>query len=395
MSENITIQINTKKTVYSTIKDTNTQLYLENNINAITEYNVNNMISAIDVFDIERQNTQIYRIYGSIDYLSILNGLNVNYKTLDDFFTNTKYIPDNIYINYTTKNIFNSLDFYLVKPSTGYTKIGDSNDHITYIKNYEVIATPHNFELYNAGYSKNIYNELKYLFNFNIDFDVSTYLDGFDIPITELYLYYVYKPRNNGLNQVEYMKSTEWDLITKDKSLVTFTPQSLNIGDVIYGDKIEHSKLDILDVLIEEQKYYIGTPYNDNGITRNLEWVYKPLIPFKLRYFSNEIKRCNISGTTYDDISKIPYYATDIGNGNMIWRDILPQGYIDPLTNIGVDYPFINQRRYLFNNKLLSIIPNLEHLNTYNVFKEINFNTAENINYKPITKNINDINEPC
>ena len=388
--DNITIQINSGKTVNSTISDGYLDLNFKRNTNKITEFNVNTIINSIDVFDIEREENAVYRIHGSIDYLSILNGLTLNYETLDDFFTNDKSTD-----LYTIKSIYNSFDFYLLRPATGYTKIGDSSDHITYIKNYEVVATPNNFDLLHAGYSKNIYNEQKYLFNFNIDFNVSSYLDGFGFPITDLYLYYVYKPHNNGNADSETIKMTKWDETTKTRYYEDFTPQLLNIGDIVYGDKIEYSKYFLDEALIDEQIFYIDTPYND-GITKILEWKYKPLIPFKLRCYNDQIKRYNISGSTYDEIAQIPFYAVDLGGGNMIWREILPQGYIDPLTGIGVDYPFINKRRYLYDNVLLSISPNLEHSNTYDVFKEINFNTATNLNYKPIIDN-NELNanEPC
>jgi len=381
---NIKIQINSDKTVKSILSDSYTSIELNRDVNNITEYNTNSFINSADVFDMERQNTNIYRIHGSIDYLSILNGLDLNYSTLSDFFSN-EIILNNGFIS-QSKNIYNSFDFYLLKPSTGNTKIGNNNDHITYINYYEVIATPNNFNLFKAGYSKNIYKEEKYLFNFNIDFDISTYLNSFNIPITDLYLYYIYKPQNN-----ETIYMTKWDEFTKNKYIESFTPTILNIGDIVYGNKIEYSKHSINEYLNDEQKYYIDTPYDFNI----LQWVYKPLIPLKLRYFSNEIKRYYISGSTYSEIEKIPYYATDLGGGNMIWKEILPQGYIDPLTGIGVNYPFINKCRYLYKNIILSIYPNLNHTNTFNVFKEINFNVPLNIDNIPINdKNINK-DKPC
>jgi len=43
-------------------------------------------------------------------------------------------------------------------------------------------------------------------------------------------------------------------------------------------------------------------------------------------------------------------------NQNFRWRDIYPYGFIDD-SNIGVDYPFMNGRHYLYENFFFKIIP--------------------------------------
>jgi len=99
---------------------------------------------------------------------------------------------------------------------------------------------------------------------------------------------------------------------------------------------------------------------------------------------------------------EIPDYATLILNkGKWVWRDILPQGYIDPITNNGVDYPFFNKRRYLFEPIVFDVIPNLdldeefEHENTQTVFNEIEFSPyAGQIDETPVT-DLDDIEKPC
>jgi len=97
----------------------------------------------------------------------------------------------------------------------------------------------------------------------------------------------------------------------------------------------------------------------------------------------------------------IPDYATIIeDDGKYVWRDIVPQGYTEPLTGLGVDYPFFNGKRYLFSPLILDVIPNLStdydtHPNTILVFNEINFSdNATNINITPLTE-LNDIGKPC
>ena len=97
-----------------------TKAELTRKTSEITEFNVNDVVDATEVFDAERESNPVYRIYGRIEYLSLLNGLVNNYDKLDDFFT-----PD---FDASSKNILNSFDFYLVRPaSSGYTRAGSIN----------------------------------------------------------------------------------------------------------------------------------------------------------------------------------------------------------------------------------------------------------------------------
>ena len=385
MNDKLTIQLGSKKNVKSITVDILSKIEIENKTSDILEYDAREILNVSNVFYNERNSYETYRIYGKIEYLSILNNITIRYKTLSDFFTGNTTSDFN-------KDIFNSFKFYLVKPSTGNTKI--TNDSITYIKNYDIIATPDNFELFNAGYNKNVYDEQEYQFTFDIDFDVSEYFDGFGNPITDLYLFPVFVRSTGGLGIMETMSATTWNAITGDKEFISFSPTTYNIGDVIYGDKIEYSKSTITEALIESQEYFIRTTYLDNSTQKELSWKYSPFLPLKLRYVSDELKKENISGSSYIQKSSIPNYATDLGGGNMIWREILPQGYFDPLTGVGVNYPFINKKRYLFNTSVLGMSPNLDDSNTMHVFSEVNFNNPQLINHVPLN-NIDNIGKPC
>ena len=103
-------------------------------------------------------------------------------------------------------------------------------------------------------------------------------------------------------------------------------------------------------------------------------------------------------------VFRIPDYAKLIkADGKYVWRDILPQGYIDPITNLGVDYPFFNERRYLFEPVVFTIPPNLstdedfEHPNTLEVFDEIEYyNNATTIDLTPNSEDdLDNIGKPC
>ena len=153
MDKNFEILFGANKNVNSIAVDNYDKFTLENKRNNLLEYDVRNVLSVTEVFEAERQGTEVYRIYGGIEYLSILNGLDENYSELVNFF-------QPFYCTGGTcafKDIYDSFNFYLVRPFTGYTNI--ELDESAYIRQFEVIATPDDFDLFNAGYSKNVYNE--------------------------------------------------------------------------------------------------------------------------------------------------------------------------------------------------------------------------------------------
>ena len=380
MSENTEILLGSSANVASVNADNWQKLELENKTGQILEYDIQNALSATAVFDAEREANEVYRIYGRIEYMSLLNGLKSNYTQLQDFF-----LPQ-----YTgnSKSIFNSFDFYLLKAGTGYTPTSGTST-IDYVRYFDVIATPQDFEIYNAGYSNNVYGEQTYAFNFNMDFDVTPYVDNFGFPLMELFLYAQYRPGKNGNNQAETMLRTSWgvnNVVTK----VPFTPTTLNIGDRIYGDLIEYAKTEFLQFQLMTQEYYINTPYNA-GV---LQWKYNPFISFPLRYFYDNLNTANSGSTSYAQQSTIPYYATPIGGGNYVWKEIIPQGLTDPLNGVGVDYPFVNMKRYLFSPVILDVSPNLNDPFTLNVFTEIQFGAPTVLNKTP-NSDLNNIGKPC
>lgn len=376
MENKLEILLGSTKNIASVNVDNFQKIELENKLEPILEYDVNNALSATEIFDAEREANPVYRIYGRTEYLSLLNGLKLNYKILADFFLQQSS---------NSKNIQNSFKFYLLKAGTGYTS-GNSQQWIRY---FDVIATPNDFELYNAGYTNNVYGDQVYAFNFNRDFNADTYIDNFGFPATELFLYAQYQATQNGDGIPEVMFSTTWD-INGNPTKVPFVPSILNIGDRIYGDLIIYDRLQFLQTQVLPQIFYINTPY-DVGV---LQWKYEPFMPLRLRYFFDILNNANSGSTSYTQQSSIPFYATPIGGGNFVWRDIIPQGNIDPLTEIGVNYPFINMRRYLFAPIILDVSPNLGDSFTQGVFSEIKYGVPQIMNTNPIS-DLNNLGKPC
>jgi len=380
------IQLGSEKNINSVNVDNYIKIKLSQKIDMFTEYDSTNVLDVTTVYDKERQATNIYRIYGKIQFISLLNRLRNDYKILSDIFL--PKLTD-------CKTLINSFDFYLVKPYvSGYTQINISSIN-EYIRKFEVIGIIDNIEIYTAGFSNNLFNDNDYSFNINFDVDVTNYYDNFNFPITELYLYAQYKPKNNGNGYSETTYLTRFNNTTGEPYIEPFSGKTLNIGDLLYGDLIQYEKNIFYQSQLLPQDYYIKTPITSGSTVVNIMWQYNPFLELKLRYLSDDLKTANISGTTYDEIASIPNYATNIdNNGNYVWRDILDQGFIDPISGIGVDYPFVNKKRYLFSNLILDVKPYLDDYRTSVIFSQIKYGTPTIYNNKT-NSDLNNIGKPC
>lgn len=371
------------------------KIELNNNVLEINEYNVRNVVNATELFDAERSASEVYRIYGRIEFLSMLNGLVNEYPVFSDFFNSNEN-------SLTHKNILNSFDFYLVRPCTGYTKIGSVIEN-TWVRYFEVIATPKEFDIYPAGYSNNLFNEQGFAFNFNVDIDVSSSFDEFGFPMTELFLYAQYKKSPiYDSSFIEYLSMTTWNSHALP-IIGQYDTIDLNIGDVLknsqgvkIGDVVSYDKKNYLQTQSSQQEYYISIPYIDISSTAHrLVFKYNPFTPIRLRYLSDSVYNVNTGTTSYDLLQSIPTFATNIGDGNYVWRNIMPEGYYDPLTGVGTNYPFVNRCRYLFTSILLSVIPDMNDNWTNLRLNEIYFNENKiNFNTLP-TGDIDNIGKPC
>lgn len=382
MSENLIIQLGSSKNKTAVTTDQFISVELKNSSKEILSYNESSVIDVADLFDTERQESELYRIYGRIDFISIMNGLKKNYTTLTDFFTPARLGDE---LSGVTKNLPYSFDMYLCYPASANTYISGN----TYIRNYVVASKLINGEIYKSGFGRNIYFNYTYSFDFNIDFNLEGYLDSFNKPITELYLYFVYKKTNNGNGQPEDYFRNNW---TGGTVPITYNSSTgYSVGELLVGDKVTYELENFVEVLNERLVHYINLPYDGSEI---LQFKYNPFIPIKIRDFGDELITANISGGTENDLN-IPWYAVPLDNrGNYIWKDILPNGYIDPITGDGVDYPFINKRHYIFNALALPVIPNLDDLNTSNIFGKIKFGPNSQINKKPNSP-LNNLGNRC
>jgi hypothetical protein len=179
-----------------------------------------------------------------------------------------------------------------------------------------------------------------------------------------------------------------------DKSLFSKENDVLN-GEVYFFNEDDYSfsliqeqyysiKNKIQDDLINENKYTAYT-YNivNNKVETEFEFKYKPFYPINIRKFSNYFETIYISGINN---TIIPDYSIK-NETYYLWRDLLDIGFIEQDENDtnGVDYPFINQKHYLYNNINIQVLPDLSDRNTIILFKDL-------LSNKTITKEINELN---
>jgi hypothetical protein len=381
MDKNVKILLGSKKHIDAVDVDTHTKIELTQKRAEIQEYDLRSVISEAVVFENEREENEIYRIYGKLNYLSLLNGVKKNFLQPKDFFDRTKRLIDDI------KHLGNSFRFYLVKPSKTFTQINrpGSTNPAEYIRMFEVIATPNDINFYRAGFSKNIYEDLEFAFDIDIDFDARGQRDYLGFPMTEIYLYAEYR---TGVNITTTRLS--WNNMQNMGATESHTTPVLNKGDLIKGDVIAHNKEKFLQKKVFNQTYFITTLISGGAV----RWKYNPFIPINLCYFDNIIKTVSKNTSFYEQKVNIPDYAIDLVDNDVVWRDILPQGYINPITGEGVDHPFLNKRRYVFLNEVLIIGPDLKHPPTFGIFKEIRMGEQLKLNITP-SGDLDDIGKPC
>lgn len=322
----------------------------------LNDENVTN-IELSELANIERENSYKYRLLGSINYFSLLNNLKNNYTEIQDFF-----VRYNGGVN--PKNIFNSFKIYVTKKSTEYVSF--NND--LYKETYEIISELKDINIYNCGFSRNIFNEQTYLFNFNITLDLKDQKDYFNKPITELFLFFDYQL---DISKNETVLSKDFNSTSKENKNLTITKttnSNYELNDLILSNLIKKEDNDFDEKIINEQEYKIK--YNIGSSV--VQFKYNPFLKIKLRDYNDAIYNGNLKVNSTNTFN-IPDYAKlfgDVSDENVLWKEILPHGFIDPITDLGVNHPFINGVHYVYTNNVFSITPDFSNLETEIIFKK-------------------------
>jgi hypothetical protein len=219
---------------------------------------------------------------------------------------------------------------------------------------FEKISKQSELELYNTAFATNIYRDPIYSYIFNKEYDTNLYRDYLGRPLTEIYVTVVKKQDiyNNqpfwtslesGLKTV--ITNSEYDINTINSVTNNDSIENNLYSNTIsfFGDIIEYNPVSQTENVLEVAYHRFNTTNRESH--NFLEgYYYKPHYKQQIRKFSDYVE---VSTNENDDI---PDYASDLGDGRKIWRDVLPNDFSNT-DNI----PFLNGCHYIYNNIILAI----------------------------------------
>lgn len=219
---------------------------------------------------------------------------------------------------------------------------------------FEKISIQSELEVYNTAFARNIYKDIIYSYIFNKEYDTNLYRDYLGRPLTEIYVtavkkqdIYNYQPfwttLESGLKTV--ITNSEYDINTINSVTNNDSIENNLYSNTIsyFGDIIEYNPVDQTEIVLEIAYHRFNTVNRESN--NFLEgFYYRPHYRQQIRKLSDYVE---ISTDENDDV---PDYATDLGDGRRIWRDVLPNDFSNT-DNI----PYLNGCHYVYSNITLAI----------------------------------------
>lgn len=255
---------------------------------------------------------------------------------------------------------------------TSFNRIIDGYESKYHGRWFEKMTKLSDIELFNTAFAANIYNDQIFSYNFKKDIDLNLYLDYLGRPLTEVYVsfaknqdYYssggqIWTLVESGLKTVTM--GTEYDINTiTSTSLNDSIESNVNaITDYLFGDIVEYNEVAQYEKVLEIAYHRFNT---ENREANNfLEgYYYKPHYRNQVRTFSN------YANVEFENTETIPFYASNIGDGRFIWKDIEPNDFSN-----GNTIPFLNGCHYIYN----SINLNIQRQDPCNIYSNQNVNVV-------------------
>lgn len=258
------------------------------------------------------------------------------------------------------------------------TRIVGGRASVYYIRRFKKVNVRGNTEIENDDYevfplafSQTIYEDKVPKYVFNEDIDVSGLVDNLGRPISELYVTLmktssdgIFTSTKSGI-KMPYIDEVGSNLGIPDINRINDSAGSnipldedVNIEqDEFYGDVAEYNVLEQEEKILGDVYHRFNTvnritsnggvtqPDYDGGSTidlgiRHEGYQYKAHHKIKIRDYSNYIEQ-GLQTT----LNK-PSYASRLGDGRFIWRDLLDIGVNDGQGET-LDYPFLNGCHYI------------------------------------------------
>ena len=253
-----------------------------------------------------------------------------------------------------------------------------------YYRKNKILTEPKDYEAYQAAYSTNIftddYIDNVFLFHYNIDVDVKDLTDNLGRPLSELYLT-VTKRAGSGAPDYDGFRnfSSNFQILDSNRGVPGISngtnPAVIevisqynnsgngntagsykNLGDSIYNDFVEYNRAFLDERVLADTvgkfgpSQVLNNPYgntdpNDAIFSTEQGYYYKINNKIQIREFSETIETVEDNGNEL-----FPIYAQVNNDSTVSWRDLLDIGFFQPTETgrVGVDYPFVNFRHYLF-----------------------------------------------
>ena len=200
-----------KRYILAQPEDLSLNLSLKSSFNDLNEFNITKVVSLVDLFNKERNESTKYRIYGNINYFSFLRNKIKTPNTIVDLFNDR-----------VTINNFNFEDFFDIKLFRPINLQSYYNQTDNYIEQLSAITNNNDFRLNFFGYSRNIYGEKNYNFKFdavNVDPYQLIKINNDIIYNNNLYLGFI--PKNDS-NYKFFEKIIDSDFISELSTGTTY-----------------------------------------------------------------------------------------------------------------------------------------------------------------------------
>jgi hypothetical protein len=288
-----------KRYLLATEEDLSINVSLKTNINDLNDFNNSRLISLTELFNKERNSSTKYRIYGVINYLSFLTNKKRVITGITDFFND----------DYKTTG-FNFEDYFnlkLFRHKFNQQTINNNGEY--YIQELIPITNNSDYKLNFFSYSKNIYNEKNYSFNFN----------------------------TVNLNPYELFKLDK-DLIYDNCVYLGFMPKNMNVYEKVFTSNNYIKDIDIktefgysaisftqaqINKIIENSNFNTEALFNTflSARTHNLLNIYNIKITdnnieLNKRFIRNYL---DIGNSDYNSSQKVLLNQTQSLKGNLIF----------------------------------------------------------------------------
>lgn len=269
--------------------------------------------------------------------------------------------------NYFTVDLPHNI---FLTPLTTFKRIVNGRESKYYYRVFKKIQTRVNlemesddYEIFQMGFANNYFNDSIIQISFNEDIDISNLVDNLNRPLTEFFITFIKKTDDlfseiksgfdlEFISEPLYLSNNHISDIRRitNNPATTNIPleTNVNIGSSSFiGDLVEFNDFELIEKVLNDVNHRFNTNNRDVGGSisdgstninmgkRYEGYLYKPHHKIQIKELSEYIEQG-------DNSTENPSYATDLGDGRYLWRDILDFSNSTKLT-----IPFLNGCHYI------------------------------------------------